>query len=156
MNTTNNELDKPTGREPDHAHEGDVLVWCETCQHDHIPGIPAVTWECRDCGWGQWSEADAAAHIRTQPLHRPYRVGHWIPSRIREVNDRAKKAEARLAAVEALIELDGGVFLSKDTKIKRVQEDRRRDLGAIVTTSMVTVADVRAALSSPEAVSDRG
>ena len=60
---------------------------------------------------------------------------------------RADIAAEVLAPIEALIETDG-VFLKKDTKIKRVQEDRRRDLGAIVTTSMVTVDDLRAALST--------
>lgn len=50
-------------------------------------------------------------------------------------------------ALMALIETDGA-FLKKDTKIKRVQEDRRHDLGAIVTTSMVAVADLRALLAT--------
>jgi hypothetical protein len=62
---------------------------------------------------------------------------------------RLAEVEAKVARVEALIEM-GSVFLNRDTKIKRVQEDRRRDLGAIVTTSMVAVDDVRAALL-PEA-----
>jgi len=66
------------------GEEANAPVWCETCQHDHIPGIPGVTWQCRDCGWGQWSEADAVAHVDRQPGHHPYRVGHWIPSRIRK------------------------------------------------------------------------
>lgn len=60
--------------------------------------------------------------------------------------DELDAARATLRRVEALIETDG-VFLKKDTKIKRVQEDRRHDLGAIVTTSMVTVADLRATLA---------
>jgi hypothetical protein len=63
--------------------------------------------------------------------------------------ERLAEAEAKVARVEALIEMDS-VFLKRDTKIKRVQEDRRRDLGAIVTTSMVTVDDVRAALTGAD------
>ena len=66
---------------------------------------------------------------------------------------RADIAAEVLAPIEALIETDG-VFLKKDTKIKRVQEDRRRDLGAIVTTSMVTVDDIRAALSTAKEASE--
>lgn len=64
-----------------------------------------------------------------------------------EAQDQRDTALAKVAAIEALVETDGA-FLKKDTKIKRVQEDRRRDLGAIVTTSMVTVSDVRAALAT--------
>lgn len=52
------------------------------------------------------------------------------------------------ADVFAYLGITDDVFLPEGHKIKRVQEDRRRDLGAMVTTSMVTVADLRAAFAA--------
>jgi hypothetical protein len=49
--------------------------------------------------------------------------------------------------VFAYLGITDDVFLPEGHKIKRVTEDRRRDLGAMVTTSMVTVADLRAAFA---------
>jgi hypothetical protein len=56
-----------------------------------------------------------------------------------EIRDGAlAQASRQLAAVRALCE--------DPSKIKRVTEDRRRDLGAHVTYSMVTINDIRCAL----------
>ena len=103
----------------DDAGEVAAEVWCETCQHVHIPDIPAVTWLCRDCGWGQWSEVDADAHVEAAPAHRPYRVGHWIPERIRKV---AKERDEAQAEIERLQTLGGEVQNARGDAESRAAE----------------------------------
>ena len=90
-------------------------------------------------------------HDNQSPDYAAEQFDLWLAARDAAI--RADIAAEVLAPIEALIETDG-VFLKKDTKIKRVQEDRRRDLGAIVTTSMVTVDDIRAALSTAKEASE--
>ena len=46
-----------------HLHLHDH-VWCTTCEHHHIPTIPAVTYACTDCGFGAW-ELDVAENHAT-------------------------------------------------------------------------------------------
>ena len=140
----------------DDAGEAAAKVWCETCQHEHIPDIPAITWLCRDCGWGQWSEADAVAHVERQAGHRPYRVGHWIPARIRKVAkkhdearaeaDRLRVALGKVAAKVA--EVDGWKpYESRDTGsvyLSDSVDDLVTDIRAILAADPVALADVRA------------
>lgn len=58
-------------------------VWCLACQHDHIAGIPSVTWRCTGedpdtagCGFGAWSPEVAADHADGYPAHVVYPVHH--------------------------------------------------------------------------------
>lgn len=53
-------------------------VWCSTCQHGHIPGIPVVTWKCDDCGFGAWDDRTAMVHAVRLPDHHVAFVVHRV------------------------------------------------------------------------------
>lgn len=53
------------------------MVWCRTCEHEHIPAIPAVTFRCAsDCGFGVWDLTLAARHADLYPDHIVYPLHH--------------------------------------------------------------------------------
>lgn len=58
---------------PDHIADD---VWCLTCEHVHIPSIPAVTHVCADCGFGQWDLGIAEWHANAYPDHIVYPLHH--------------------------------------------------------------------------------
>ncbi len=43
--------------------------YCLTCSARHVPGMPAYTWRCTDCGFGAWSTLLAARHAHSFPDH---------------------------------------------------------------------------------------
>ena len=56
-------------------------VWCTTCQHTHIPDIPATTFMCAGdalsgCGFGSWSSDVAENHATNVRSHVVYPVSH--------------------------------------------------------------------------------
>jgi len=54
-------------------------VWCITCQHPHIPDIPAVTFRCAsECGFGSWSVDLAGIHADMYPDHLVYPIIHTV------------------------------------------------------------------------------
>jgi len=54
------------------------LVWCTTCETEHIPEIPTVTLLCADCGFGVWPDHTAVAvdHAIDYPEHNVYARHH--------------------------------------------------------------------------------
>lgn len=56
-------------------------VWCATCKCVHIAAIPAATWQCADCGWGQWEDEAALYHAHKHIGHGVYVVHHQIAPR---------------------------------------------------------------------------
>ena len=135
----------------DDAGEAAAKVWCETCQHEHIPDIPAITWLCRDCGWGQWSEADAVAHVERQAGHRPYRVGHWIPARIRKVAKKHDEARAEadrlrvtLGKVAAKVDRMATDWEADDKPLHNVTPRKLAPyIRALIPADQASLADVR-------------
>lgn len=61
--------ESPTGQ----LHD---LVWCTTCSHSHIPGIPTVTYACETCGFGAWGDDTAEQHATAHPEHIVYGRHH--------------------------------------------------------------------------------
>jgi len=58
-----------------------VKVWCRTCEHEHVPNMPEITYQCRECGFGGWDEELALQHERSlwpNPDHHTFRVGHLL------------------------------------------------------------------------------
>lgn len=51
-------------------------VWCWSCEHVHIPTIPAITFRCADCGFGAWDEQTAEDHATVLPDHCVYPSHH--------------------------------------------------------------------------------
>lgn len=76
----------------DDAKYGDEPpVWCETCEHIHIPAIPVRTFQCTEeskCGFGVWTHRLAQQHANE------YRDHHVIPviHRVRPLNDEERLA----------------------------------------------------------------
>jgi hypothetical protein len=60
----------------EHDHTGRPKVWCTRCQHEHIASIPATTYMCDSCGFGQWDLGSAAVHEASTPGHRTYPIAH--------------------------------------------------------------------------------
>lgn len=85
----------------DHGPTAQLLdpVWCETCHHDHVATIPAVTFRCADCGFGCWGHSVAAAHADTLPEHVVHPVVHRIVESHAE--PAAREAVVLLAAADA-------------------------------------------------------
>lgn len=53
------------------------FVWCTTCQHEHIPNIPVVSFACGPrCGFGVWSLDMAEQHATDYPDHLVHAVHH--------------------------------------------------------------------------------
>jgi hypothetical protein len=61
-------------------------VWCLTCEHEHIPDIPATTFRCAsNCGFGAWEIEVAERHATEHPDHVVYPNHHaTIPLQDRE------------------------------------------------------------------------
>lgn len=62
-----------------HGRLRDVFgdVWCNTCEHSHIPDIPTVTFRCGwRCGFGVWDLALAVHHAEEYPDHLVMAVHH--------------------------------------------------------------------------------
>jgi hypothetical protein len=51
-------------------------VWCLTCEHVHVPVMPAVTFRCSDCGYGGWIVQVAEHHAHEYDDHIVYPVHH--------------------------------------------------------------------------------
>ena len=105
-----------------------------------------------DLTWANLRKAPEAVDLWLGVAGRILAAGYRLVPVDDEDTVRVPKEELdtlrrQVAAVRSLAELDRkDAFLAPGSKIKRVQEDRRCDLGAIVTTSMVAVDDVREAL----------
>lgn len=66
-------IEKPLA---EHDHAGQPKVWCTRCQHEHVASIPATTYMCDSCGFGQWDLGTAAVHEASTPGHRTYPIAH--------------------------------------------------------------------------------
>jgi hypothetical protein len=60
----------------EHDHRADPKVWCTRCQHEHIASVPATTYQCDSCGFGQWDLGSARLHEAQQDGHRAYPITH--------------------------------------------------------------------------------
>ena len=61
--------------------ESEAKLWCETHQHTHIATMPRFTYQCKDCGWGQWYRDQAREHEywtqeNQRHAHETYEVEH--------------------------------------------------------------------------------
>ncbi len=63
-----------------HDHSDEVHQWCTTCNHLHIATIPYVTFECHQCGWGQWTIEEAREHEKKCNGHWTFPVTHVLIS----------------------------------------------------------------------------
>ena len=66
-----------------HDHSVEPMLWCETHQREHIAGIPRFTYQCKDCGWGQWyrdqaREHESATAVSFHHRHETYEVEHVL------------------------------------------------------------------------------
>jgi hypothetical protein len=61
-----------------HDHSGEHMVWCRNCETKHVASIPAMTFRCHFCGWGQQNYRDGLRHLIDCPGHAIMAVRHPV------------------------------------------------------------------------------
>jgi len=94
-----------------HEHRSDPKVWCTRCQHEHIASIPATTYMCDSCGFGQWDLGSAAVHEASTPGHRTYPIAHpTVP-----LDERPTVPTAAGVLHEVVTRIDLARYVNEDT-----------------------------------------
>ena len=78
---------------PDPLHRLLGFLWCRTCEHTHIPDIPATTFLCAsECGFGAWSLDVASDHVDRTGGHNVYPIVHTlVPLADREAHECTRR-----------------------------------------------------------------
>jgi hypothetical protein len=94
-----------------HDHSGEPKVWCTRCQHEHIAAIPATTYMCDSCGFGQWDLGTARLHEEQAPGHRVYPIAHpTVP-----LDERPATPTAAGVLQEVMTRIDEARYANEDT-----------------------------------------